>query len=205
MKKIYKGIISFGFISVVSASTLYSQPYTIDENGNGLSTSPLLGSFSLPSGVVVDPTGGITNSPVLVYSLDFLVFGGDVALLNPDGTTIDALLRFFVPAGQTTSDVIFYCQPNGTLAGSGIPDSPRATLVSETGQETTWLPAPGQPGSSMSFSPPPIGETFEYNIITEVPEPATGALLWVAAGVWLTAWGCRRRGFFCSKVRLELN
>jgi hypothetical protein len=193
MNKVYKGIISFGFIAVVSVSTLYSQPYILDENGNGRSVSTLV-PFALPFEVAPDPTGGIANSPVLIYSLEEPVVSGDLALMESDGSTVAALLRFFTPAGQTSSDVIFYSPANGTLAGTGIPYPATPTLIGETSPETGWFPGPNQPGRSTEFALP-VGDIFEYHIITGVSEPTERALLLVAAGVWLTAWGCRGRGF----------
>jgi hypothetical protein len=197
MNKIYKGLISFGIISVVSAGTLYSQPYILDENGNGSSVSPLL-SFALPFEVAPDPTGGIANSPVLIYSLEESVVSGDLALMESDGSTVAALLRFFTPAGQTSSDVIFYSQANGTLAGTGIPYSATPTLIRETSPKTGWFPGPNQPGRSTQYALP-VGDIFEYYVVTGVPEPLSRALLLVAAGVWLSSWGCRGRGFSARK------
>ena len=60
---------------------------------------------------------------MLVYSLGAPVVSGDVALMEPDGTTVFELLRFYTPVAGGNSDVIVYAQPNGTLAGVGIPSS----------------------------------------------------------------------------------
>ena len=196
MKQSCKAIIALSFILAVSANTLFAQPYSFDENGNGtseflLSLPPLL--TPLPFEVAPDPSGGISTSPVLIYSLGATVVSGDVALMEPDGSTIADLLRFFTPARGGGSDVIFYSQPDGTLAGVGIPYSANPVEISEVSPETVWNPGNNQPGAPTGAIP--VFSLFQYDIITEVPEPSSTALLLVATGVWLTAWGSRRKGF----------
>lgn len=197
MKKIFKGIITFSFVSVVSASTLFAQPYTFDENGNGVQYAGLE-AYPLSYEVVPDPTGGITTSPVLIYSLGESVVSGDVALMEPDGSTVADLLRFFTPAGADTSDVIFYSQVNGTLAGVGIPYSANPVEISEVSPETVWNPSGDQPGQGTLITYP-VYEFFRYRIITEVPEPSLTTLLLVAAGVWLKVRSSLRKGYSVQK------
>jgi hypothetical protein len=194
MKQLSKEIIVSSFVLVVSASALFPQPYTFDENGNGIQYE-FLQPYPLSYEVVPDPTGGITTSPVLIYSLSESVVSGDVALMEPDGSTVADLLRFFTPAGADTSDVIFYSQVNGTLAGVGIPYSANPVEISEVSPETVWNPGPDQPGQGTLVAYP-VDEFFRYTIITEVPEPSMTPLLLVAAGVWLKVRSSLRKG--CS-------
>jgi len=56
------------FALVVSANTLFAQPYTFDENGNGIQLIAL-NPMAMPFEVAPDPSGGISTSPVLIYSL----------------------------------------------------------------------------------------------------------------------------------------
>ncbi len=187
MKQTYRGSVTLGFILMASAGPLFAQPYSFDENGNG-TRDVALNPFPIQFQVAPDPTGGITTSPVLIYSLDANVFSGDLELVGP-GNTIDGLLRFFTPAGASASDVIFYAPVNGTLAGVGIP-SPDAPLVIQDTGRTTWSPGANQPGEGNgSF---PVFDDFRYTIITGTPEPSTTALLLIAAVLWLTARGVRR-------------
>jgi hypothetical protein len=194
MKQSYKSKIASSFILVVSASTLFAQPYIFDENGNGIQYVAY-NPYPLSFEVVPDPTGGITTSPVLIYSLGAPVVPGDVALMEPDGSTVADLLRFFTPAGANTGDVIFYSRVNGTLAGVGIPYSANPVEISEGSPATVWNPGIDQPGQT-TWTALPVWTFFRYTIITEVPEPSLTPLLFVGAGVWLKVWYSLRKG--CS-------
>lgn len=193
MKQSCKAIVVLSFILAVSANTLFAQPYWFDQNGNGTRYAGSISLLPLSFEVAPDPSGGITSSSVLIYSLGFPVVSGDVALMEPGGTTVADLLRFFTPAGGTTSDVIFYSQPDGTLAGVGIPSSANPIQISDVSPETVWNPANNQPGASTGAVP--VYASFEYDINTEAPEPSSTTLLLVAIGIWLTAWGSRREVF----------
>jgi hypothetical protein len=189
MEKSFQVIFVLSFTFVISATKLFAQPYSLDENGNGFQYIEL-NPFPMPFEVAPDPSGGISTSPVLIYSLGAPVVSGDVALMEPDGSTIADLLRFFTPAGGGNSDVIFYSQVDDTLAGVGIPHSVNPVEISETSPDTLWSPAPNQPGGNGGIHP--VSEIFRYDIITEVPEPSSMALLLVASGVWLAARYFRR-------------
>jgi len=169
MKPSCKAIIVLSFVLAVSANTLFAQPYSFDENGNGTQFIALQ-PFSLPFEVAPDPSGGITNSPVLIYVLGAPVVSGDVALMEPGQSTISKLLRFFTPAGGGNSDVIFYSQVDGTLAGVGIPYSANPVQISEVGQQTLWYPGNNQPGAT-TWGAVPVYTSFQYNIITGSPTP----------------------------------
>lgn len=148
----------------------------------------------MPFAVAPDPSGGISTSPVLIYSLGAPVVSGDVAFMEPDGSAISDLLRFFTPAGGVNGDVIFYSQVDDTLAGVGIPYSANPVQISEISPETFWFPGRNQPGAT-TLGALPTFEFFRYGIITAVPEPSSTVLLLVPTGVWLAARCSRRNGF----------
>ena len=191
--------IALTFILVASASTLCAQPYTFDESGNGIQYF-FFQPRPLPFEVMPDPTGGITTSPVLIYLLGQPVVSGDVALMEPDGSTVADLLRFFTPAGGTTSDVIFYSRADGltpTLADVGIPYSADSIQISEVRPTTLWAPDLGQPGAGNGVFP--VFDVFRYSVTTEVPEPSLVPLLLVATGVWLMAGKSSRNDCYIRK------
>jgi hypothetical protein len=190
MKSFYKGILLLSIILAASAGKLFAQPYIFDENGNGSASPGTITGFALPYQVAPDPTGGITTSPVLIYSLEAPVFSGDLELLAPGGSSVDALLRFFTPVGSSTSDMIFYAPVNGSLAGVGIPTTVNPVELSETGSQTFFRPSGDQPGQGNGTFP--VFDVFQYTFITS-PEPSPMVLLLAAAGVWLMAWGFRRK------------
>ena len=190
---------ALGCILAATARTGVAQPFSLDENGNG--TKNLAGIFGdpapLPFTLTWDPTGGITGVPVLIYSLGSRVASGDVALMEPDQTTIADLLRFFTPLGGTGSYVIFYSRVDGSnpsLADVGIPFSANPFRISETSPQTAWdANYSNLPGSATG--PIPVLASYEYTIITDVPEPGLAALLPGAVGVWLAAKEYGRKGF----------
>lgn len=172
MNQLHKTLLLLGFILAASSSGLWAQPYSVDEYGNGTLGSPLAGGpYPMPYQVAPDPTGGITTSPVLIYSLKFPVVAGDVALLAPD-STIAHLLRFYTPAGQSDSVLIFYSQTDPTTrapAKVGIPSSANPTRISAVSPTTVWYPTGwNQPGSPAG--PCPVFDQFRYNI-NLVPTP----------------------------------
>jgi hypothetical protein len=174
MKKSVKTLVVFGCTFAVSA-TLFGQALptiTFDENGKGNFNGSLL-----PYTVAPDPSGGVTAN-VLIYQLPFQVVSGDVALVEPNQPTgvYSDLVRFFTPATGGQSLLIFYSdvEPGDPLdlADSGLPFAPNAIPINEVGPENSngavWTPAPGMPGSTSA----PV----QYNIVSDVPEPASAAL-----------------------------
>jgi hypothetical protein len=196
MKALLKTIVTCALAA--SAGSLFAQAvptFAFDENGRAV-----LNGNPAPPGFVLaaDPSGGVPG-PVLAYQLPTLVLPGDVALIepgSPTGTNSD-LVRFFNGAGVNQTLLIFYSDigpgdPPDALADSGVPFSPNALLLVENGPEgnngAMYVPGPGNPG----FDPTLI--IGQYNIISDVPEPGTGALM--LSGVGLLAWFGRLRRKF---------
>lgn len=184
MKPLCKAIV---LILAVGATRLLAYPYSVDKNGNGTETDLLFYPPTvspLPFEVASDPTGGITNSPVLIYSLGWPVASGDLALMKPDGTIGD-LLRFFTPSGGGNSFLIFYSQTNiseGALADVGIPYTTNPVEISEVVPKTHWVPVlfSSQPGSPMAEL---LYDFFTYTIIVQSrPVSFSGTnLIWTLA------------------------
>ena len=193
MKQSTRALTASVLTLAASATTLFGQGgplVTIDENGNGdINGTPL------PWAVAPDPTGGVTTSPVLIYTLPFPVTPGDVGLIEVNDPTrpLSDILRFVNVAGTTQSELIFYSDfsasdPPDALADTGLPNSPNAILIPEIGPEgnngALWNPSPGLPGSNSAGA--------AYNIISDVPEPGTASLLLSGFGFLLAIRRFRR-------------
>jgi len=199
MKQSTKALVVSGFTLVVSATALFGQAgplFTIDENGNGD-----LSGVPLPVTVGPDPSGGVTTSPVLIYTLPFRVVPGDVGLFEPNDPTksLSDIVRFFDVAGTAgvvQSVAIFYSDfsasdPADSLADTGLPFAPNAILINEIGPEgnngALWAPAPGLPGSNSAGA--------QYNFISDsVPEPGSALLLMSGVGALFAIRRLRRMG-----------
>jgi hypothetical protein len=193
MKKLTKAAIVFGFTLAVASSTSFAQfALTINEFGGSLN--------GIPFTIGPDPSGGVTTSPVLIYSLPFAVTPGDVILTEPgqpNGPNSD-IVRFWNPTGINQSEIIFYsdfsaADPADAPADVGLPTQlqPIVVTIPEVGPEgnngAIYLATPGLPGST-SFLP------IQYNIISDVPEPGTGALLLSGVGLLFGIKRFRRKG-----------
>jgi len=197
MKHLTKTLFVFGFTYAITASSLFGQIFTFDENGN-ISMNGGPDPVPVPYTVAPDPSGGVAAN-VLIYTLPFQVTPGDVALLEPGqpSSAPSDIVRFFTPSTANFSYIIFYSdieagEPNTDLADSGLPVSPNAFPIPEVGPEgnngATWNPVPGQPGSA------PTGVNIQYNIISDVPEPGSLALLAGGIGILLGMNRFRQRG-----------
>ncbi len=203
MKTLLKSFLSPVLALAASAGTLAAQPFSIDENGNGIDYLDIMAvppfTAPLPFTVAPDPSGGITGSGVLIYSLPTLVTAGDVGLVAPGQSAISDLIRFYNAPGANHSVIIFYSDidgPDRDLADVGIPSAPNAVLINETGPEgnnrATWDPSStGGPGFFNGVLP--VFSRYSYTIISDVPEPGAAALLFGGAGIWFGFHCCRRR------------
>src|ERR1039457_273438 len=195
MKKLTKAAIVFGFTLAVASSTSFAQfTFTIDEFG--------VGSFNgavVPSTIGPDPSGGVVG-PVLIYTLPFAVVPGDVILSEPGlpPTPDSDIIRFWNPTGINQTEVIFYSDfsttdPADAPADVGLPtqffNPIRITEVGPEGNNGAIYNAlPGMPGSTSA----PV----QYNIISDVPEPGTGALLLSGVGLLFATRRFRRKHLF---------
>jgi hypothetical protein len=194
MKQFVKAALLSTFTFAVSSGALLAQDFklTLDENGHGtVNGTPL--AFT----VGPDPSGGITTSPVLFYTLPFDVQGGDVRLFEPGLPNVPTsdTIRFFEPTpGGHSSFLIFYSDIEAgehlDLADVGLPNSSGSIFIPETGPEgnngAVWNAVFPNPGTPLLGGP--VSGTAEYTIISDVPEPGSASLL-LAAGVMLGAAG----------------
>jgi hypothetical protein len=212
----------FHFIAAVTASTLMAQQIPIsdvsnvDENGNGtfasderLAPADFLFEGFAYSYQAPDPSGGITNSPVLIYDLEALTVDGDVAVAEPGQSTIAKLLRFYTTNDDTL--LIYYSQPDGTPAGVGIPHSSNPVTITQTNTPVRWYPSNStQPGYAASDAYPEgfwgYGYYFQTEKRTEPVHLSGTNMIWQytsAFSVWpfyvlactnlslpLTNWAC---------------
>jgi PEP-CTERM motif len=193
MKKLTKVAIVFGFTLAVASSTSFAQfTFTIDEFGVGS-----FGGAVVPSTIGLDPSGGVVG-PVLIYTLPFAVTPGDVILSEPGQVpplTSD-IIRFWNSAAGNQSEIIFYsdfsaADPADAPADVGLPTQLfNPTTITEVGPEgnngAIYNALPGMPGSTSA----PI----QYVIISDVPEPGTGALLLSGVGLLFGIRRFRRKG-----------
>lgn len=198
MKKLTKAAIVFGFTLAVASSTSFAQSQyftlTIDEFGS---------NNIIPFTMGPDPSGGVTNSSVLFYTVPFAVTPGDVILTEPgqpNGPNSD-IVRFWNPTGANQTEIIFYSDfsatdPADAPADVGLPTQlqPLVVTIPEVGPEgnngAIYLATPGLPGST-SLLP------IQYNILSDVlpvPEPGTGALLLSGVGLLFGIKRFRRKG-----------
>jgi hypothetical protein len=193
MKKLTKVAIVFGFTLTVASSTSFAQfTFTIDEFGVGS-----FGGANIPFTIGLDPSGGVVG-PVLIYTLPFAVIPGDVILSEPGQVpplTSD-VIRFWNSAAGNQSEIIFYsdfsaADPADAPADVGLPTQLfNPTTITEVGPEgnngAIYNALPGMPGSTSA----PI----QYVIISDVPEPGTGALLLSGVGLLFGIGRFRRKG-----------
>jgi hypothetical protein len=182
----------------VSSGALFAQNWklTLDENGHGTANGN-----PLPFTVGPDPTGGITTSPVLIYTLPFDVQPGEVTLLESGqpNAPISDVIRFFEPLpGANFSDLIFYSDIEAgerrDLADVGLPAS-GSNFIPEVGPEgnngAVWNAAFPSPGTPLLGGP--VSGTADYTIISDVPEPGSAALLLAGAAILGKVGAFRRK------------
>ncbi len=188
MKSSIKILSSFGCAYVIATSSLFAQVYTFDEFGN--SSGPGIS----PGVMQLDPSGGLPGS-VMVYNLAFPVVPGDVVLMEPGqpapGPYSD-VVRFWDPTGGPQSQIIFYSDvsttdPADAPADTGLPAQLLLTptspvFINEIGPEGN-NGAIYTPGGLQGTIPGTVG--LQYNIISDIPEPGTMALISLGSGLLL--------------------
>ena len=195
-----KVLLAFASVLTLNATHVFAQPFldavwTIDENGSGLFNALDPGSTSgVTSQNIVgysvghlqaDPVSGIVG---LYYKFGTVSLPGDVVLLEPQaptGTPSD-MLRFDGQGG-----VYFFSDYEPGEANTDLADVPvmpqpiNPVFINEVGPEgnngALYSPVAGQPGFDTSGILPGL----QYNIISDVPEPASVALLLAGPGLWL--------------------
>jgi len=173
--------------------TFPNETWTIDENGPAVLSGGALAGYS-NGHYQVDPISGITGWYYGLGGTNINV-AGDVVLLEPQAPagTISDLLRFDGDGVYFFSDL----EPNETNPDKAdvpvIPQAINPVVLYEVGPEgdngALYIPGPGQPGYDLSGILPGIG----YNIISDVPEPASATLLLAGAGLWLLKSSRRRK------------
>lgn len=169
------------------------ETWTIDENGPALlNNAPLVG-YSIGH-YQIDPISGITGWYYQLGGTNINV-AGDVLLLEPDAPagTISDLLRF------DGNGVYFFSElePNDTNPDKAdvpvIPQPINPVVLTEVGSEgnngVLYVPGAGQPGYDLSGVLPGI----RYDIVSDVPEPASTTVLLAGAGLCLLSAARRKR------------
>ena len=182
MKKLFKTLSLFGFISVTTAVSAYAQSsIAIDEFGDGIIDS-VAGQFNLGYNLAPDPTGGLKGWNVLIYNLPYAGVQGDVLIFNSEerGNPLDDVIRF-----TGNSQAIFYADSiQGYTDLADTPGPPQPLNPNQVSEEIPfddivgYAPGPGEPGYDASNS----GYDF-YIDISAVPEPGTNALIGIGAGL----------------------
>jgi hypothetical protein len=193
MNKLTKTAYVLGLVSTLTLGTAYGQlKFTFDENGGG----------GLPFTLGSDPSGGVTNGPVLIYTLPIGVLSGDLFINEqaPNSSQVSDIVRFWNPLGNPQqSQIIFYSDfsavdPADSFADSGLPSSNLSNFVggyTEVGPEgnngVIYTAIPFNPGSD----PTGAFSQIEYDIISDgsVPEPSSVSLVLVGAAA---LFGIRR-------------
>ena len=176
MKTFAKAVVLSTILSAFASNTSFAQ-FTIDEFGGPLT--------SFPSFIGPDPSGGVAG-PVLIYNLPFGVTSGDLILTEPGtpaGGPASDIIRFMTStANPNQSIAIFYsdvsaADPADSPADVGLPAQLQSLTftIPEVGPEgnngAVYLASPGMPGADFT------GVAIQYNIISDVPEPGSAALL----------------------------
>lgn len=166
---------------IVGASVLFVTTWSIkaeqlifDEYGN---------SSYLPGYPVnPDPTGGVPDWDVLMYDLPFAGVAGDLLIYEESSGDLGDIIRF-----DGNWHLIFYSSgASGIITPADVPYPPSPILgnvenATDVGGYAYYTPTAGTPGYDLS------NPTYRFS---EVPEPGTGALVALGAGLLLVV---RRR------------
>jgi hypothetical protein len=175
----------FGLSAFLFTTTnVLAQPtlLTVDEWGRGTN-----GNQVLNSSLMFDPSGGLLNWKVLVYTLPFQGVVGDVLMTDPlePGNPILDVLRF-----DNQQHLIFYSdsidgyESPADTPGPPNPFYPNIIFIQEQEAEgqVQWgdyAPLAGQPGYDAG------NPLRSFKFISDIPEPRTLPLLLPGAAVVL--------------------
>ena len=193
-----KVLLALASILTLKATIAFAQPFpgatwTIDENGPALLGGPIAGYSS--GAYKLDPSSGTVGWYYPLAGSGAPSAPGDVVLMEPQAPTgtISDLLRFDGQGGVFFFSDLEPGDPNPDKADVPvIPQPINPVIINEVGPEgnngALYAPLPGQPGYDVSGIFPGI----QYNIISDVPEPASGALVLAGTALWLLK-GARRK------------
>jgi hypothetical protein len=166
------GLLFVVFALPARASVVFAAQVAANEFCHGtISTSQ--GVQPLPCNFdTIDPGPGGAQFDAMFYVLTTLLVGGDVVLLETDGSS--DLIRFDPADGG----FFFYSDTDGgfdTDADIGLPTGFNTNLVripevdlGNGGIGAIYIPGPGQPGFIASAAGP-----VAYTFLSDTPEPAT--------------------------------
>jgi hypothetical protein len=178
MKHRTKASLLIGLVSVLATTVVRAQQITVDEFGRGTN-----GIQALPFTLALDPTGGLPNWNVLIYTLPFAGRQGDVLIHDPNlsGSPIHDVIRF-----DGTNHLIFYSDSvDGYNAPADTPGPPNpfyANLIHVDEQGSgqfifaDFTPGVNEPGWDASNP--------SYRFLSEIPEPGAVILLAIGLGVF---------------------
>jgi len=170
-----RGLIVGTLVLFVAAWSIKAEQLIFDEYGN---SSYLPGYLVNP-----DPTGGVPDWDVLMYDLPFAGVAGDLSIYEGSlSGDLGDIIRF-----DGSGHLIFYSSgASGIITPADVPYPPSPLLDNmadtiDVGGYAYYTPTVGQPGYDLS------NPTYRFS---EVPEPGTGALVALGAGLLLVV---RRR------------
>ena len=190
MKRPNKGLWMSVLLSMFATMTLIAAPalinpfFSLDEFGHGIVQTNGVFMAPMTSALGPDPTGGLLNWNVLIYTLPFAGVQGDVLVQDPfePGSPILDVLRF-----DGNSHVIFYSDSiDGFSAPADTPGSPDPffpnqvflnELISGQFNLVNYTPALNQPGWD------PSNPKYLFHSEGMVPEPGAVTLLLSGAGI----------------------
>ena len=200
MKRPIKCLLLSGFVCALATTMAPAQTNRIlvDEFGGGRRVTTN-GTSSFLGVLGPDPSGGLLNWNVLIYTLPFLGTKGDVLMENPlaSGNPIHDVIRF-----DGASHLIFYSDSvDGYHSPADTPGPPdpfytNITLITEQGplyfRFADYVPALNEPGWD--------GSMPSYEFISEgvVPEPSSALLL--LGGLGLLGMARLRQGAGFARI-----
>jgi len=166
-----RGLIVGTLVLFVAAWSIKAEQLIFDEYGN---SSYLPGYLVNP-----DPTGGVPDWDVLMYDLPFAGVAGDLSIYEGSlSGDLGDIIRF-----DGSGHLIFYSSgASGIITPADVPYPPSPLLddnmadTIDVGGYAYYTPTAGQPGYDLS------NPTYRFS---EVPEPGTGALVALGAGLLL--------------------